>query len=336
MTNPRSPNTDVATEFIDLFGGLERINQIGAYGTGKGEWVKQPLHIMHVVDHLRGKGPGIGVPPLCPDNKVAFAAIDLDEPDFEAAQEMQGYLPGNTWIERSRSGNAHVWAFFTEPLDAWVAMGIMREATFAAGKDGVEVFPKNHDFERVRYGNYINLPFHGDERRIITDIRPAGSGDAQTMCWRPLNLEQFLRDAYPARSDPNDWRKRADWMQLVPPGDRKAQAEFGTKPTLHMCAEHVIAHREDNPVTSGHRNAVFFALAKQLTNCSLFDHDEALDLMRLVNESADDKPTPRTPDRELRRILSNAERGRYTSTGCDDPLFLPYAHPDCPIAHPKR
>jgi hypothetical protein len=150
-----------------------------------------------------------------------------------------------------------------------------------------------------------------------------------------MSLGEFL-DAAKERNDPNDWRKRADWMQLVPPDDRRAKAEFGTKPTLHMCAEYVIANRDDNPVTAGHRNAVFFALAKQLTNCSLFDHDEALDLMRLVNESADDKPTPRTPDSEIRRILGNAERGQYTSTGCDDPLFAPYAHPDCPIAHPKR
>ena len=331
MSDPRSPGLDAA-KFINLFGGLDRIGQIGAFGTGMGSWVKRPLSLVDVEEHLAGEGSGVGVPPLCPDNRVAFAAIDLDEPDFEAAREMQGYLPGHTYVERSRSGNAHIWAFFQEPLDAWVAMGLMKEAIFAAGKEGVEVFPKNHDFERVKYGNYINLPYHGDDRPILCLPLP----DDPRPHHEPMPLDQFLEAAYASRNDPNEWRKRADWMQLVPPDDRRAKAEFGTKPTLHMCAEHVIANRDENPVTSGHRNAVFFALAKQLTNCSLFDHDEALDLMRLVNESADDKPTPRTPDSELRRILANAERGQYTSTGCDDPLFLPYAHPDCPIANPKR
>jgi hypothetical protein len=327
MSDPRNPDIDgdAALRFIELFGGLERIRSIGAFGTGKGEWVKRPLLLNDVRDHLRGHGPGIGVPPLCSDNRVAFAAIDLDEPDFDAAREMQGYLPGHSYVERSRSGNAHVLAFFREPLDAWVAMALMKEAIFAAGKEGVEVFPKNHDFERVRLGSYINLPYFGDTRPILYQAQ-----DGSNM---PMALSYFIEQATETRNDPNDWRKRADWMQLVPPDDRRAKAEFGTKPTLHMCAEHVIAMRDENPVTSGHRNAVFFALAKQLTNCSLFDHDEALDLMRLVNESADDKPTPRTPDSELRRILGNAERGQYTSTGCDDPLFLPYAHPDCPIAH---
>jgi hypothetical protein len=76
---------------------------------------------------------------------------------------------------------------------------------------------------------------------------------------------------------------------------------------------------------------VFFALAKQLTNWEACDHDEALDLMRSVNEASPDS----IPDSEVVRILGNAERGRFTSTGCDDPLFAPYADPACPIAHPR-
>jgi hypothetical protein len=33
-----------------------------------------------------------------------------------------------------------------------------------------------------------------------------------------------------------------------------------------MCAEHIIANRESNPVMEGHRNVVYFCLAKQLLN----------------------------------------------------------------------
>jgi hypothetical protein len=68
-----------------------------------------------------------------------------------------------------------------------------------------------------------------------------------------------------------------------------------------------------------------------LTNWRECDHDEALMLMRSVNECSPD----RIADTELRRILGNAERGQFTSTGCDDPLFAPYAHPSCPIANPR-
>jgi hypothetical protein len=88
---------------------------------------------------LQGDGPGIGIAPLRPDSKVGFAAIDLDEPDFDAARRMQEFIPGTSWIERSRSGNAHIWVFFVEPIDAWVPMGVLRYATTAVGKQGVEV-----------------------------------------------------------------------------------------------------------------------------------------------------------------------------------------------------
>jgi hypothetical protein len=52
-------------------------------------------------------------------------------------------------------------------------------------------------------------------------------------------------------------------------------------------------------------------------------------MLRELNASSPDPIS----DYELKRILGNAERGEYTSTGCDDPLFQPYAHPDCPIAN---
>ena len=317
MSNPRDPQA-----FIDLFGGLERIGQIGAFGTGMGSWVKRPLAIEDVQEHLDGGGSGVGVPPLCPDNTVSFAAIDLDEPDFDAAREMQTYLPGLSLIERSRSGNAHVWVFYAEPLEAWIAMGILKEATLAAGKEHVEVFPKNWDFSRVQFGNYINLPYHGDTRPVLEFFE-----DKE----RALPFEEFLNLAEDSRNDPEEWRKRARWLSLDYPGNRERVSEFGTSPTLHICAEHIIAHRDDNPVVTGHRNAVYFALAKQLTNCSLFDHDEALEMMCAVNDASPD----RVDLRELRRILANAERGQYTSTDCDSPLVLPYTHPDCPIAHAK-
>jgi hypothetical protein len=302
--------------FAALFDGLTT-----AFGTGAGRWVKRPLRPEDWVSHLQGIGPGIGVAPLRPDNTVKFAAIDLDEPDFEAAREMQGYLPGPSFIERSRSGNAHVWVFFREPLEAWVAMGILKEATLAAGKMHVEVFPKNHDFSRVKLGNYINIPYHGGERPIL-----AGPEESAT-----LPVEDFLDNAERALNDTEEWRKKARWLLISPPEERERSAAFGTQKNLHVCAEHIIENAETNPILEGHRASVYFALAKQLTNWELVDHDEALDIMRSVNEASPD----RINDSELRRILGNVERGQFTSTGCDDPLFAPYAHPSCPIANPR-
>lgn len=306
-----------AGRFAKLFSGLD-----SAYGTGAGRWVKSPPRGEDWINHLQGGGVGMGIAPLRPDNTVMFAAIDLDEPDFEAAREMQGYLPGSSFIEVSRSGNAHVWAFFKAPIEAWIPMGVMKEATLAAGKPHVEVFPKNHDFSRVKLGNYINLPYHGEKRPVLAQ-------QSDDTC--PYSLSEFLDVAYETANDPKDWQNAAMWLQLSDPGQRERTQEFGSRKNLHICGEHIMAQAADNPITEGHRAAVYFALSKMLTNWEQCDHDEAMMFLRSVN---DQSPDP-VPDSELSRILGNAERGGFTSTGCDDPLVVAFADPSCPIAHPR-
>jgi hypothetical protein len=313
------PTFQQVQEFMSLFQGLNT-----AFGTGEGKWVKRAPEPSDYMRHLRGEGPGIGIAPLRPDSTVVFAAIDLDEPDFEAAREMQKFLPGTTFLERSRSGNAHVWVFFDSPVEAWVPMGILKEATHAVGKPHVEVFPKNYDFSKVKFGNYINLPYHGDDRPILHDL--------EQMAGARYALTEFLESAQATLNSPEEWRKRAAWLMIEAPGERGEGRAFGESPTLHICAEHIIEGRDERPVLEGHRNAVYFALAKMLTNWREIDSQEALDFMVLVNDASPD----RVPLSELRRILGNAERGEYTSFGCDDPLVVSYSSPDCPIANPRR
>jgi hypothetical protein len=310
---------ELAPRFAKLFSGLDT-----AFGTGAGRWIKRPPRTEDFVIHLSGEGAGIGIAPLKQDSTVSFAAIDLDEPDFDAARAMQGFLPGTSFIERSRSGNAHVWVFFKEPIEAWVPMGILKEACIAAGKPRVEVFPKNHDFTKVKLGNYVNLPYHGSDRPIV-HVEPNPTGFHPEIEW---DLKTFLADAERTLQDPEEWRKQAKWLLIDPPEQRKRQSVFGAQTQLHMCGEHIIEHAADNPITEGHRAAVYFALAKMLTNWQEVDSDEALALMESVNDVSPDPIS----EGELERILRNAERGQFTSTGCDDPLVQPFAHPDCPIA----
>jgi hypothetical protein len=308
---------ELQPRFAALFDGLKI-----AHGTGKGEWVHRPLRAEDWVKHLQGHGPGIGVAPLREDNTVMFAAIDLDEPDFEAAREMQKYIPGDSWVERSRSGNAHVWVFFDKACPAWLAMAVLKEATLAAGKKGVEVFPKNHDFERVRLGNYINLPYHGDQRPVLNGTE----GD--------FALEDFLErvEKY-GRNDPEKWSVRAELMQISPPSARAERSSFGDRRHLHPCAGRII-DGEAGPIVEGTRNAVFFMLAKCLMNWERYESaDEVVQTLLEVNRDLCDPPEKES---EIRRIVRNVAQGQYTSTGCDDPLVEQYADPECPIAHPKR
>jgi hypothetical protein len=136
------------SEYMRLFCGRQ-----DAYGTGRGEVIRQQPTAAVYKNHLNGSGHGVGIFPLLDDGTVNFAAIDLDEPDFDAASSMAELLPGVTWIERSRSGNAHVWAFFNAPCEAWIARGLMREAAIAIDKPRVEVFPKQDRLLEGMVGN---------------------------------------------------------------------------------------------------------------------------------------------------------------------------------------
>lgn len=329
------PTREQIEGFAKLFSG-----RTDAFGTGEGRWIKQPLTLSHYEAHLRGLAKGLGIAPLRDDGTISFAAIDLDEPDFESAREMQEYLPGPSFIERSRSGNAHVWVFFEEPVMAWPVRGILKEATLAAGKAGVEVFPKQDKLfpelrteYRPELGNYINLPYHGDDRKVhVYDGADSPPHDHQEIPgWSYLTLDMFLREAFEVggRNIGRHWVRRAELLQIPSPNDRlKDRSEFGTQKQLHICAEHIIANRETNPILDGHRNVVYFSLAKMLLNYEGFDQDEAWYFLSLVNDASPD----RTSEYELRRIFNNALVKQMTSTGCDDPLMQPYIHPDCPIA----
>lgn len=309
-------------KFMKLFSGLPH-----AYGTGTGGWVKAAPGTQTFKDHLEGTGPGLGIAPLRDDGTVSFAAIDLDEPDFETAKVLSEFLPGASFIERSRSGNAHIFAFFSEPVEAWIPRGIMREATAAVNKRHVEVFPKQDKLRIGMVGNYINLPYYGSTRPIVSfRVKP---DDKYITLDKELNLPEFVDTATSYLNDPKDWQKRASWLGVPHPKDREAEGrEFGTMSTLHMCAEWAITNREENPVVEGHRAVVYFALAKMLANWNQINSEEALSILGLMNDASPDPIS----EGEMKRIYLNAERGQFTSTGCDDPLFAPYAHPECPIA----
>lgn len=314
-----------AERFMRLFSGLDT-----AYGTGEGRWIKEPPTIKQYEEHLAGKGPGLGIAPLRTDATVSFAAIDLDEPDFETARTLAELLPGEAFIEKSRSGNAHIFAFFSEPIEAWVPRGIMRECCAAVGKRHVEVFPKQDKLRIGMVGNYINLPYHGGARQILMWNEGRYKSPLR---WHSMEMpfESFLDNAEETLNKPSDWRKRAKWLGIPAPSDRdENRQEFGTQPYLHRCAEYLIAHHESNPIMEGHRAVVFFSMSKMLANCAQFDRNESLAILGMLN---DESPDP-ISEEELRRIYFNAERGEFTSTGCDDPLFLPYADPECPIAFP--
>lgn len=312
-------------KFMALFSGRE-----DAHGLGVGRIEKTPPTEELYKWHLSGGGSGLGIFPLRDDGTVSFAAIDLDEPDFETAQTLSEMLPGQTWVERSRSGNAHVWAFFAEPVAGWVPRGIMKFALEAIGRPEVEVFPKQDRLLEGMVGNYINLPWHGKDRPILHHPLPDDGGTATMTPWD--DRAEWIELAYEERNDPEEWYVRARALGIQSPEERPVSTrEQGDLGFLHDCALHILRNREENPILEGHRNVVYYHVACQLLNYREMTEDEARTLLHELNEAAN----PPAPEREVDRIFNNARAGGFTSTGCDDPLMQPYVLPDCPIAHPQ-
>lgn len=334
---------EIAQKFAHLHRGFR-----DAYGSGSGGWIKKPLEVGQFRHHLEGKGPGIGVGPLMADGTCCFAAIDLDRPDFELAAELMELLPGWSWLERSRSGNAHVLVYFESPIEAWIPRGVLLRALEVMGERAVEVFPKNDKLRVGSFGNYLNLSYHGKNRPMVAACAGRGA-DVEKFYLSPTDagngviakpvagpdtcagefLEAFIDTALKNLNDPDVWRNRARMLHIPSPEARAQErsTDFGRAASLHRCASYIIEHRDDNPVVAGHRAAVYFMLAKCLSNWSEVDHDEAYEMMTLVNDASPD-PVPAS---ELHRILGNAERGQFTSCGCDDPLVLAYRDPTCSI-----
>jgi len=153
-------------------------------------WTK--LEARHIVSHLQGEKADasdvIGVYPLFPDGTCRFLVFDFDEHNAESEndkpitdspnlrEEVDALreicrlheIPCPT--ERSRSGNgAHVWIFFSEPLDASLA----RRFGFALLDKGAEsvnlksfrtydrLLPAQDSLADGELGNLIALPLQG-------------------------------------------------------------------------------------------------------------------------------------------------------------------------------
>ena len=120
--------------------------------------------------HLQGRQV-IGIYPLLPDDRCRLLAIDLDRgswrADARALAQTCRSLGLHPAIERSRSGNgAHLWFFFTDPVQAANARRLgftILTATMAQGATlGVDsydrLFPSQDVLPSGGFGNLIALP----------------------------------------------------------------------------------------------------------------------------------------------------------------------------------
>lgn len=110
------------------------------------------------LEHLQGAT--IGIYPLVSE-ACSVAAIDIDSSDLELVKRVCVLAPQPNYIERSRSGNYHIWMFFVEPVAIDnLAAACSKAVTLAKQECGEHccLYPP-----RVKgVGLLISLPLHKD------------------------------------------------------------------------------------------------------------------------------------------------------------------------------
>jgi len=118
-------------------------------------------------NHLDGK-QGLGIVPVSQDGTVMFSVIDIDEKLdhrqlIQAIHEKEFPLT----VCSSKRGRAHCYLFLAKPLSASYVRRILKRWGMILGYPKAEVFPKQSALIDGKTGNWINLPYFGDERKAI-------------------------------------------------------------------------------------------------------------------------------------------------------------------------
>jgi hypothetical protein len=119
----------------------------------------------HWAAHLAGEY-GVGVVPITDAGTCTFAAIDFDNYNeytvkrFVIDAKKSGFP--FVWC-KSKSGGAHLYMFFAEPIAAADVRKKLGDLARALGYPKIEIFPKQETLEPGQIGNWINLPYFNEK-----------------------------------------------------------------------------------------------------------------------------------------------------------------------------
>ena len=157
--------------------------------------------------HLAGEKTGLGIVPISDAGRCYWGCIDLDDDATDHAaliQETAGLgLP--FVICRSKSGGAHLFLFFIEPIKPvhllakmkrWSEMLGLGNPTDDQGHAApLEFFPKQINLAAGQKGNWLNLPYFGGDETTRYGVDENGEA---------LSLAAFLDHAESMRLTENE------------------------------------------------------------------------------------------------------------------------------------
>jgi len=288
---------DKIVQFARLFRGFEL--RYGRYSihsqedsgkmTGKAETIDGSIAQDDYAAHLAGEY-GIGVIPLTEDNKVHFAAIDVDKYGMAETWHMEIAIRIRNLplvMTRSKSNGMHLWMFSDEGVNAKLAVEFMQNVCSQLGYSGSEIFPKQTSrASKDDTGNWINLPYFGESRRVVSVVADdhglfhPGPDDLDTFLLlagevakqvTDVWLADFNRELKTERADADkteDWYDGPPCIQKLFVGDtvreKKLRAKFDKGELTAEQLEKMLDAECRPQLAEGGRNIAFFNAAQYL------------------------------------------------------------------------
>jgi hypothetical protein len=303
--------------FASLFRG--RRDAFGLMRGGKIAAVRRPVSLFHYRLHLEGK-IRLGIYPLLSDGRTFFLALDFDGPDawdsarrvFLRARHFQ--LPF-VW-EVSKSGDVHLWIFFSEPV---AARGVRRVAGMLLEESSVsaEIFPKQDTLPESGLGNFIWLPLSGtsvEEGRTLF-VDPATRQPYRDPWGFLVQIPRVSAATIAGIVEVNG-------LNGPGPPDPSYTETRTYSGGLLPCARKML-----EGVSEGCRDVVAFRLAVHLkANGYPFQEAE-----RSLQEWNAERNRPPLTSREITVKVRSAYQHGYSGYGCEDPLIIPFCDEACPV-----
>lgn len=303
--------------FASLFRG--RRDAFGLMRDGKIVAVRRPVSLLHYRHHLEGR-IRLGIYPLLSDGRTHFLALDFDGPASREAAWTVFHRSGHFHLpfvwEVSKSGDVHLWLFFSDPVMARDARLVARMLLEESGVRA-EVFPKQDAVPENGVGNFIWLPLSG-----------ASAKEGRTLFVGPVTRRPY----------PDQWGFLKK-IQKVSAGKIAGIVEInglsGCSPSVALDSEArtysgdllPCAKKMMEGVSEGCRDAVAFRLAIHFKarDCSM---ERAEQLLQDWNAT---RNRPPLSPREITVKVQSAYLRGYSGYGCEDPLILPFCDEACPV-----
>ncbi len=253
--------------------------------------LREPVTTELWVQHLEGTRP-LGVVTIREDHTVLWAAVDVD--DYSVSHtELVSKLAAHdvpALVCRTKSGGAHVFLFFSEPIAAEEAMSRLRELAALLGHGNSEIYPKQDRVlaDKGDLGSWLNMPYFDGDATTRYCVRPDGAG---------LTADAFLTAAE---------ARRITRDQLMALRLRPTVEEFNQGPP---CLETLAAVG----FGEGTRNNGLFALGVLAKKMSPDDWE------KLLERWNQDYMRPPLPSAEVSVILRSLRRKDYTYRCTDQP-----------------